>query len=77
MFNSSDLNDYKIILLIDRKDLQDQLFKTTKAIKYTVNEAGSIEGLKKLISNTASDVTVAMVHKFGEHEKREGKKGET
>ena len=66
MFNSSDLNNYKIVLLIDRKDLQSQLFKTTKAIKYTVNEAGSIEGLKGLIRNTTSDVTVAMVHKFGE-----------
>ncbi len=66
MFNSSDLKDYKIVLLIDRKDLQTQLFKSTKAIKYTVNEAGSIEGLKKLIHNTASDVTVAMVHKFGD-----------
>jgi len=66
MFNSADLKDYKIVLLIDRKDLQTQLFKTTKAIKYAVNEAGSIEGLKKLIQNTASDVTVAMVHKFGD-----------
>jgi len=66
MFNSVDLKDYKIVLLIDRKDLQTQLFKTTKAIKFAVNEAGSIEGLKNLIRNTASDVTVAMVHKFGD-----------
>ena len=66
MFNSADLKNYKIVLLIDRKDLQTQLFRTTKAIKYAVNEAGSIEGLKKLIRNTASDVTVAMVHKFGD-----------
>jgi type I restriction enzyme R subunit len=66
MFNSTDLKDYKIVLLIDRKDLQTQLFKTTKAIKFAVNEAGSIEGLKRLIANTASDVTVAMVHKFGD-----------
>ncbi|MDR0287320.1 MAG: HsdR family type I site-specific deoxyribonuclease, partial [Clostridiales bacterium] len=66
MFNSADLQNYKIVLLIDRKDLQSQLFRTTKAIKYVVNEADSIEGLKKLIRNTASDVTVAMVHKFGD-----------
>jgi len=71
MFNSSDLHNYKIVLLIDRKELQSQLFKTTKAIKYVVNEADSIEGLKKLIRNTASDVTVAMVHKFGDR----GEKG--
>ena len=66
MYNSSDLNDYKIVMLIDRKDLQNQLFKTSRAIKYKVNEAGSIEGLKKLIEATASDVTIAMVHKFGD-----------
>ena len=66
MFNSSDLNNYKIVLLVDRKELQTQLFKTTKAIKFAVNEAGSIENLKSLIRNTASDVTVAMVHKFGD-----------
>lgn len=73
MFNSADLKDYKIVLLIDRKDLQSQLFKTTKAIKFAVNEAGSIEGMKKLIQNTASDVTVAMVHKFGERKETVGK----
>jgi type I restriction enzyme R subunit len=66
MYNSTDLSNYKIVLLIDRKDLQTQLFKTTAAIKFTVNEAGSIEGLKRLIKSDASDVTVAMVHKFGE-----------
>ena len=73
MYHSSDLKDYKTILIIDRKDLQDQLFKSTKAIKYTVEEAGSIEGLKRLISNTASDVTVAMVHKFGDRGNKAGK----
>jgi len=73
MFNSTDLKDYKIVLLIDRKDLQSQLFKTTKAIKFAVNEAGSVEGFKKLIQNTASDVTVAMVHKFGERKETVGK----
>lgn len=66
MFNSKDLNNYKIVLLIDRKDLQTQLYRTSQAIRYTVNLAGSIEGLKGLIRNTASDVSVAMVHKFGE-----------
>lgn len=69
MYNSDDLNDYKIVLLIDRTDLQKQLFKTTRTIKYTVNKAGSIEHLKRLIASNASDVTVAMVHKFGQAEK--------
>lgn len=70
MYNSADLNDYKIVLIIDRTDLQKQLFKTSRTIKYPVNKAGSIEHLKRLIANDASDVTVAMVHKFGDTSKK-------
>lgn len=66
MYNSADLNDYKIVLIIDRTDLQKQLFETSRTIKYPVNKAGSIEHLKRLIVNDASDVTIAMVHKFGD-----------
>lgn len=75
MYNSYDLNNYKVVLIVDRKDLQTQMFKTTKTVKYTVNTAESIDGLKKLIANTASDVTVAMVHKFGEPDKDKNEKG--
>ena len=75
MYNSFDLNNYKVVLIVDRKDLQTQMFKTTKTVKYAINIAGSIDGLKDLIKNTASDVTVAMVHKFGEAEKSKDKKG--
>lgn len=75
MYNSLDLNNYKIVLIVDRKDLQAQMFKTTKTVKYAVNIAESMEGLKKLIANTASDVTVAMVHKFGETDKNKDEKG--
>jgi len=71
MYNSADLHDYKIVLLIDRKDLQTQIFKTSSAIRYACNVAGSIEGLKKQIRNSASDVSIAMVHKFGEHSENE------
>lgn len=74
MYNSFDLNNYKVILIVDRKDLQTQMFKTTKTVKYAINIAGSIDGLKDLIKNTASDVTAAMVHKFGEAEKNKDKK---
>ena len=70
MYNSADLTDYKIVLIIDRTDLQKQLFKTSRTIKYPVNKAGSIEHLKRLIANDASDVTVAMVHKFGDTSKK-------
>lgn len=66
MYNSEDLKNYKVVLLVDRKDLQTQMTKSTKTVPYVINTAGSIEGLKQLIANTASDVTIAMVHKFGE-----------
>lgn len=44
MYNSFDLNNYKVVLIVDRKDLQTQMFKTTKTVKYAVNTADSIEG---------------------------------
>lgn len=66
MYNSVDLADYKIVLLLDRTDLQKQLFKTSRSVKYTCHVAKSSDGLRKLIQNTASDITIAMVHKFGE-----------
>lgn len=71
---SSITGGVKVVLIVDRKDLQTQMFKTTKTVKYAINIAGSIDGLKDLIKNTASDVTVAMVHKFGESEKNKDKK---
>lgn len=79
MYNSCDLNDYKVVLLVDRKDLQTQMYKTTKTVSYQIKTASSIEGLKGLIQDTASDITLAMVHKFGEadkdeEEKKKGKK---
>lgn len=79
MYNSQDLCDYKVVLLVDRKDLQTQMLKSTKTVRYAINTAGSIEGLKKLIENTASDVTIALVHKFGEpnKNKKDKKKGAT
>jgi len=66
MYNSSDLNDYKIVLLLDRTDLQTQMFKTSRSVKYHCNVAKSCKGLRKFIENTASDITIAMVHKFGD-----------
>lgn len=51
--------------LLDRTDLQKQLYKTSSSVKYTCHVAKSSEGLRKLIQNTASDITIAMVHKFG------------
>lgn len=75
MYNSADLQDYKIVILLDRKDLQTQLFKKSQAVPYNCNVAGSIEGMKELIRSTSSDVSIGMVHKFGEQRQEEKKKG--
>ena len=69
MYNSLDLCDYKVVLLVDRRDLQTQMFKSTKTIKYQIHVVGSIDGLKGHIQDNASDVVLALVHKFGEKEK--------
>lgn len=71
MYNSSDLHDYKIVLLLDRTDLQNQLKKTSSSVKYDCKVAKSIVGLKGQLVNTASDITIAMIHKFGEREPKE------
>lgn len=57
--------DYKIVLILDRKDLQKQLLDTSNCISQTVKVATSINALKTMIKNDASDIVVAMVHKFG------------
>jgi len=76
MFHSDDLKDWKIVLIIDRDDLQTQLTQTSGVIGYEVNVARNIEHCKSLIANDASDITIAMVHKFGETAVKEGKKKE-
>ena len=74
LYNSEDLQDYKVVLIVDRRDLQAQMLKTTKTVKYQIHEAQSVDGLKQLIANNASDVTLAMVHKFGDPDKEENDK---
>ena len=78
MYHSDDLKDWKIVLIVDRDDLEKQLTKTAGVTGYHINVAQSIEGVKKLIANDASDITIAMIHKFGETAEKEdesGKKG--
>lgn len=70
MYHSSDLNNFKIVLLLDRTDLQNQLKKTSSSVKYNCKVAKSIDGLKEQIKNTASDINIAMIHKFGERDER-------
>jgi len=63
---SDDLNDFKIILVNDRVDLEDQLARTAKLIGGRVNVIESADDLRKQLSTEASDLNMVMVHKFQE-----------
>ncbi len=65
---SADLADYKILLVNDRVDLEDQLAATAKLIGGKVNVIESTKDLRSHLSTAASDVNMVMVHKFMERE---------
>lgn len=63
---SSDLEDFKIVLVNDRVDLEEQLAGTAKLIGGRVNVIESTAQLRQHLSTDASDVNMVMVHKFME-----------
>jgi type I restriction enzyme R subunit len=64
---SRDLNDYKIVLVNDRQDLEEQLGETATLVGGRVNVIESRQGLRAHLSTDSSDVNMVMVHKFQEH----------
>jgi type I restriction enzyme, R subunit len=62
-----DLNDYKIVLVNDRQDLEAQLSDTATLIGGRVNVIESRQGLRLQLATDSSDVNMVMVHKFQEH----------
>ena len=65
---SGDLADFKILLVNDRIDLEDQLAGTARLIGGKVNVIESAADLREHLSTDASDVNMVMVHKFMERE---------
>ncbi len=63
---SSDLNDYKIVLVNDRQDLEEQLGETATLIGARVNVIETRNALRRQLSSDSSDVNMVMVHKFQE-----------
>ena len=63
---SADLADFKILLVNDRVDLEEQLAATAKLIGGKVNIIASTADLRDHLSTDASDVNMVMVHKFME-----------
>lgn len=65
---AADLQDFKILLVNDRVDLEEQLAGTAKLIGGKVNVIESTAQLREHLSTDASDVNMVMVHKFTERE---------
>lgn len=63
---SKGLEDFKILLVNDRIDLEDQLAATAKLIGGKVNVIASTTELRTHLSTDASDLNMVMVHKFME-----------
>ncbi|MDP3878049.1 MAG: type I restriction endonuclease [Methylobacter sp.] len=61
---SRDLNDYKILLVNDRVDLEDQLGKTARLIGGRVHTIDSRKMLRRQLATDSSDINMVMVHKF-------------
>lgn len=61
---SKDLNDYKILLINDRVDLEDQLAGTATLIGGRVHTIDSRKALREQLASDSSDINMVMVHKF-------------
>ena len=61
-----DLQDFKILLVNDRVDLEEQLARTARLIGGKVNVIQSSAELRDHLRTDASDVNMVMIHKFSE-----------
>lgn len=64
--SSADLGDYKIVLVNDRADLEDQLGDTATLIGGRVNVIETRQDLRRQLASDSSDINMVMVHKFQE-----------
>jgi type I restriction enzyme R subunit len=65
---AADLADFKLVMVNDRLDLEEQLAATAKLIGGRVNVIASTADLRAQLSTDASDLNMVMVHKFMERE---------
>ncbi|MCB2199505.1 HsdR family type I site-specific deoxyribonuclease [bacterium] len=59
-----DLKDYKVCLVCDRTDLEDQLTRTAELSGEKVTTIESSEMMKQKLATDASNLNMVMVHKF-------------
>jgi len=67
---STDLQDFKILLVNDRLELEEQLARTAKLIGGRINVIESTTQLREHLGTDTSDVNLVMVHKFAERAER-------
>lgn len=68
MYLHSHLQGYKVVLLTDRTQLDEQLSDTTISVGYTVKSPNNISELKSTLKTNSSEIVSAMIHKFQERE---------
>jgi type I restriction enzyme R subunit len=73
--SQDDLKDYKVIMMVDRKDLEKQLSATARLTNEfkEANIVGSRKELVPKLSGTASNLNMVMVHKFVQEELKHSK----
>lgn len=62
------MQDYKIVLINDRVDLEEQLSSTANLVAGKVNVIQSTEELRSHLSTDTSDINMVMIHKFNERD---------
>ncbi len=73
--SQEDLKDYKVIMMVDRKDLEKQLSATARLTNEfkEANIVGSRKELVPKLSGNASNLNMVMVHKFVQEELKHSK----
>lgn len=62
------LQSYKVVLLTDRQQLDDQITETAQSVGYTVNPPSNITELKAALKTNTAEIVSAMIHKFQERD---------
>lgn len=62
------LQSYKIILLTDRTQLDDQIKGTAQGVGFTISDPNSIAKVKTALRSNSSEIVSCMIHKFQERD---------
>lgn len=62
------LQSYKVILLTDRTQLDDQIKETARGVGFSINDPNSITKVKKALRANTAEIVSCMIHKFQERD---------